>query len=108
MLKHLQPLPISEEMLGAYIEGNLSMEEMNLVESILNQDVSDEDFLTEDEIADAIMKFDCETEDNISLFSQIIDNAVIPKNETVKSETVAENTTPSILDGLLGSSLYSV
>ena len=77
-------------------------------ESILNQDVSDEDFLTEDEIADAIMKFDCETEDNISLFSQIIDNAVIPKNETVKSETVAENTKPSILDGLLGSSLYSV
>ena len=91
----------------AFIEDIFFSEDFD-AESILNQDVSDEDFLTEDEIADAIMKFDCETEDNISLFSQIIDNAVIPKNETVKSETVAENTTPSILDGLLGSSLYSV
>ena len=47
MLKHLQPLPISEEMLGAYLEGNLSMEEMNLVESILNQDDSLMDLIGE-------------------------------------------------------------
>lgn len=35
MLKHLQPLPISEEMLGAYIEGNLTAEEVGFVESVL-------------------------------------------------------------------------
>ena len=38
MLKHLQPLPISEEMLGAYLEGNLSYEEADYVESVLQQD----------------------------------------------------------------------
>lgn len=38
MLKHLQPLPISEEMLGAYLEGNLSVEEADFVESVLQTD----------------------------------------------------------------------
>ena len=38
MLKHLQPLPISEEMLGAYLEGNLTAEEVGLVESLLELD----------------------------------------------------------------------
>lgn len=35
MLKHLQPLPISEEMLGAYLEGNLTADEVGYVESCL-------------------------------------------------------------------------
>ncbi len=38
MLKHLQPLPISEEMLGAYLEGNLTAEEVGYVESALQTD----------------------------------------------------------------------
>lgn len=38
MLKHLQPLPISEEMLGAYLEGNLTMDEVGYVESALQSD----------------------------------------------------------------------
>lgn len=38
MLKHLQPLPISEEMLGAYLEGNLTAEEVGYVESFLETD----------------------------------------------------------------------
>lgn len=38
MLKHLQPLPISEEMLGAYLEGNLTAEEVGYVESVLQLD----------------------------------------------------------------------
>lgn len=38
MLKHLQPLPISEEMLGAYLEGNLTTEEVWYVESALQTD----------------------------------------------------------------------
>lgn len=35
MLKHLQQLPISEEMLGAYLEGNLTAEEVGYVEALL-------------------------------------------------------------------------
>lgn len=38
MLKHLQPLPISEEMLGAYLEGNLTAEEVGYVESLMQTD----------------------------------------------------------------------
>lgn len=38
MLKHLQPLPISEEMLGAYLEGNLTADEVGYVESFLELD----------------------------------------------------------------------
>ena len=38
MLKHLQPLPISEEMLGAYLEGNLTAEEVTYVDSALQTD----------------------------------------------------------------------
>ena len=40
MLKHLQPLPISEEMLGAYLEGNLSVEEIGYVEELLHTDAN--------------------------------------------------------------------
>lgn len=38
MLKHLQQLPISEEMLGAYLEGNLTADEVGFVESLLETD----------------------------------------------------------------------
>lgn len=38
MLKHLQQLPISEEMLGAYLEGNLTAEEVGYVEALLELD----------------------------------------------------------------------
>ena len=38
MLKHLQPLPISEEMLGAYLEGNLTADEVGYVEALLELD----------------------------------------------------------------------
>lgn len=40
MLKHLEPLPISEEMLGAYLEGNLTADEVGYVESVLQIDDS--------------------------------------------------------------------
>lgn len=38
MLKHLEPLPISEEILGAYLEGNLTAEEVGYVELLLHLD----------------------------------------------------------------------
>lgn len=40
MLKHMEPLPISEEMLGAYLEGNLTLSECSYVESIIQSDDS--------------------------------------------------------------------
>ncbi len=38
MIKHIKPLPISEEMLGAYLEGNLSSEDVRNVENMLSDD----------------------------------------------------------------------
>lgn len=35
MIKHIKPLPISEEMLGAYLEGNLAQSDVQYVELIL-------------------------------------------------------------------------
>ena len=35
MIKHIKPLPISEEMLGAYLEGNLAQHDVKYVEQIL-------------------------------------------------------------------------
>ena len=45
MLKHLQPLQISEEMLGAYLEGNLSSEEVSCVEAALQTDMNLQELL---------------------------------------------------------------
>ena len=36
MIKHIKPLPISEEMLGAYLEGNLSQSDAQYVEQMLH------------------------------------------------------------------------
>ena len=35
MIKHIKPLPISEEMLGAYLEGNLAQSDAQYVELML-------------------------------------------------------------------------
>lgn len=38
MIKHIKPLPISEEMLGAYLEGNLAQHDAKYVEQMLQGD----------------------------------------------------------------------
>lgn len=38
MIKYIKPLPISEEMLGAYLEGNLSAEEAQCIEQLIETD----------------------------------------------------------------------
>ena len=35
MIKHIKPLPISEEMIGAYLEGNLAQSDAQYVEQML-------------------------------------------------------------------------
>ena len=47
MLKHLEPLPISEEMLGAYLEGNLTAEEVGFVETCLKSDIDMQELVDE-------------------------------------------------------------
>ena len=47
MLKHLQLLPISEEMLGAYLEGNLTADEVGYVESCLKSDIDLQELVDE-------------------------------------------------------------
>lgn len=43
MIKHIKPLPISEEMLGAYLEGNLPQSDAQYVEQMLQ---GNDDLLT--------------------------------------------------------------
>lgn len=45
MIKIINPLPISEEMLGAYLEGNLSVEDVLKVESVLDSNSEFQDFV---------------------------------------------------------------
>lgn len=47
MLKHLEPLPISEEMLGAYLEGNLTADEVGFVETCLKSDIDMQELVDE-------------------------------------------------------------
>ena len=47
MLKHLEPLPISEEILGAYLEGNLTAEEVGYVETCLKSDIDMQELVDE-------------------------------------------------------------
>lgn len=47
MLKHLQQLPVSEEMLGAYLEGNLTAEEVGFVETCLKSDIDMQELVDE-------------------------------------------------------------
>ena len=59
MIKHIKPLPISEEMLGAYLEGNLNPKDARYVELLIenNPDFSaliDELSVSEDLESDII------------------------------------------------------
>ena len=38
MMRQIKALPVSEEMLGAYLEGNLSLEESRYVEDMIGKD----------------------------------------------------------------------
>lgn len=51
----LKPLPISEEMLGAYIEGNLSAEESSMVKGLIDSDDKLQDFVSELSVPDSMI-----------------------------------------------------
>lgn len=67
MIKHITPLPISEEMLGAYLEGNLAQHDAKYIEQLLQgndelsafvEDLSVSDGLTSDYRMEDIPSFE--------------------------------------------------
>ncbi|MBQ4063795.1 MAG: hypothetical protein IJC92_05935 [Bacteroidaceae bacterium] len=52
MIKHIKPLPVSEEMLGAYIEGNLTQNDAQYVEQMLQSDDELSAFVNELSVSD--------------------------------------------------------
>lgn len=52
MIKHIKPLPISEEILGAYLEGNLSQNDAQYVEQMLQDNDELSAFVEELSVSD--------------------------------------------------------
>ena len=52
MIKHIKPLPVSEEMLGAYLEGNLSQNDAEYIEQILQDNDELSAFVNELSVSD--------------------------------------------------------
>ena len=52
MIKHIKPLPISEEMLGAYLEGNLAQSDEIFVEQMLRSNNEFSAFVEELSVSD--------------------------------------------------------
>ena len=52
MIKHIKPLPISEEILGAYLEGNLSQNDAQYVEQMLHDNDELSAFVNELSVSD--------------------------------------------------------
>ncbi len=52
MIKHIKPLPISEEMLGAYLEGNLAQNDAIFVEQMLRSNNEFSAFIDELSLSD--------------------------------------------------------
>jgi len=71
MIKYVKPLPVTEETIGAYLEGNLSAEEISHIENLMNSnnvfkdfvdEVSVEDINIDETIYDAYPNFDLDFE----------------------------------------------
>lgn len=55
MIKHIKPLPISEEMLGAYFEGNLAQSDAQYVEQMLQDNGELSAFVNELSVSDELI-----------------------------------------------------
>ena len=47
MIKYIKPLPVSEEMLGAYLEGNLTAEDSSMVQGVIDRNSEFKNFVEE-------------------------------------------------------------
>ena len=52
MIKHIKPLPISEELLGAYLEGNLTQNDAQYIEQMLQENDQLSAFVNELSVSD--------------------------------------------------------
>lgn len=52
MIKYIKPLPVSEEMLGAYLEGNLTAEDSSMVQGVIDSNSEFKNFVEEVAVAD--------------------------------------------------------
>lgn len=52
MIKYIKPLPVSEEMLGAYLEGNLTTEDSSMVQGVIDSNSEFKNFVEEVAVAD--------------------------------------------------------
>ena len=52
MIKYIKPLPVSEEMLVAYLEGNLTAEDSSMVQGVINSNSEFKNFVEEVAVAD--------------------------------------------------------
>ncbi len=52
MIRDIKPLPISEELLGAYLEGNLPQSEMAQIEALMQNDADFSAFVDEVSVVD--------------------------------------------------------
>ncbi len=52
MIKHIKPLPISEELLGAYLEGNLTQNDAQYIEQMLQENDELSAFVNELSVSD--------------------------------------------------------
>lgn len=52
MIKHIKPLPVSEEMLGAYLEGNLALNDARYIQQMLQDNDELSAFVNELSVSD--------------------------------------------------------
>lgn len=52
MIKYIKPLPVSEEMLGAYLEGTLKAEDSSMVQGVIDSNSEFKNFVEEVAVAD--------------------------------------------------------
>ena len=98
MIKIVNSLPISEEMLGAYLEGNLSVSDAMKIESVLENDSNFSKFVSEITLNEEIEKssiFDDQLYfgNNFELpkVSSVLDISEIPLTNDILQESYATN-----------------
>lgn len=83
----IQDLPVSEEMLGAYFEGNLDCDEFSLIEDLLSSNIIANDIVNEIPESE-VAQTDLGT---LVSYHHIIDNIILPDIEVALGVANSEN-----------------
>lgn len=102
-MKHcLKPLPVSEEMLGAYLEGNLSVAESSMIKSIIDSDDLFRDFVNELSIPGSINMGPRD-----DTFPTLDTDFILPEIPEVTFPELT-NLAPDLIDGILAAPVISL